>query len=646
MRQQLVRDEGSVRRARRSWLGRGLRFGHDGTLEILVGSVVAGLAGLAYEVMGGRSLGTDGFAPVSALLTFHFLVFVVILGPLEQVTIRRLTLDADRPGVPVGAISTVLATALGAGAMALVLRARLFDGDAVYAGLVVASVLSHGLFALARGYLAGRGRFRSYGMVSGAAAVLRLALAWLVVAASAGAAWFGLALAVGPLVVLAWRVFAPAADQAGQGRPAVIDTAAAEGHYVAGLMLASAASQAILLAGPLIAALLGASPATISIVFVTFSVARAPLSLGHNLIARIVPPLTRLAAGGEYDRLVRLTRALGAATLGLAVAAYAVAALAGPALISFVFGSSFRPDPVAVGTVGSGVVVATGALVIGQVFVARGDTHRLATAWLGAMIAGALALLAPIDDPATRVAVAFVVGEVAAMSLLVGEAARAPRLRTQGGRPDRAGYRAAKRALDLVVAAGLLVVTAPVMFVVAVALLAGSGRPILFGQVRVGRHGQPFRLWKFRTMRVDGDPEVLGHHLDDLRRSGGSGGVDLHIPDDPRITPVGRFLRRWSLDELPNLWNVLAGDLSLVGPRPLLAEEVAVIASSIGDDAASRRSEVPPGITGLAQVEGRDDIGLADRAALDERYVAERSMSLDVWLLIRTLVSVARHRGL
>lgn len=613
-------------------------------MDILVGSVVAGLAGLAYEVMGGRSFGTEGFAPVSALLTLHFLVFVVVLVPLEQVTIRRLTLDAMRPGVPVSAVSVVLTTAVGAGAVAFALRARLFDDDAIFAVLVAASVLGHGFFTLARGYLAGRRRFRSYGMASGAAAVLRLAVAGLVVALSAGAAWFGLALVIGPLAVLAWRAFSGSTDEGARGRIAVIDTAAAEGQYMAGLMLASAASQAMLLAGPVIAALLGAPPATVSIVFVTFSVARAPLSLGYNLIARIVPPLTRMAARGEHVRLMRLARGIGVATLGLGVAGYAIAATFGPALIGLVFGESFRPDPVAAGLVASGVAVAAGALVVGQVFVARGDTHRLANAWLGAILAGALALIAPIGDPATRVAAAFVVGEVVAMALLVGEAARAPSGRRRASRSGRAGYRTTKRVFDVVVASVLLIVAAPVMVAVAAAVRLRSGRPVLFGQVRLGRHGKSFRLWKFRTMEVDGDPDVLGNHLDELRRAQ-DGGTNLHIPDDPRITPIGSFLRRWSLDELPNLWNVLSGDLSLVGPRPLLAEEVAVIASEIGGDAASKRAEVLPGITGLAQVEGRDDIGLAERSTLDARYVAERSMSLDLWILARTVVSVVRHRG-
>lgn len=364
VRQQTAIDKGSVPAARRSWRSRLLRLGRDGTVYILIGSVVAGLAGLAYEVIGGRSFGTEGFAPVSALLTIHFLVFVVVLIPLEQVIVRRLTMDALRPGVPVGAVSVVFTTAVGAGAVAYILRARLFGDDAVFAVLVVAGVLGHGFFALARGYLAGRRRFRSYGMASGAAAVLRLAVAGLVVALSAGAAWFGLALAIGPLAVLAWRAFSGSGPEAARGRIAVIDTAAAEGHYVAGLMLASAASQAMLLAGPVIVALLGAPPATVSIVFVTFSVARAPLSLVHNLIARTVPPLTQMAARGEHVRLVRLARGMGVATLGLAVVAYAIAAPFGPASIGLVFGASFRPDPVAVGLVGSGVVVATGALVV------------------------------------------------------------------------------------------------------------------------------------------------------------------------------------------------------------------------------------------------------------------------------------------
>ena len=617
----------------------------DGTLDIFFGSVLAGIAGLAYEVIGGRSLGADGFAPVTALLTLHFLAFVVVLIPLEQVTIRRLTLDAYRPGIPVGALSVIMATAIGVGLVGWVLRDQLFQGDGAFAFLVTATVLTHGVFVLARGYLAGRRRYRSYGMASGAAAVFRLAIAGVVVAVAGGAVWFGVALVLGPLAVLAWRAFAPSVDEASAEGSAVVDTASAEGRYVAGLMLASAASQAMLLAGPIATALLGATSAVVSVVFVTFSVARAPLSLGYNLIARLVPPLTRLAASGAHGRLTRLARQIGLATVVIGTFGYGLAAWLGPPVIGFLFGNEFRPGATFTGLVGAGVIVAAGSLAVGQIFVARGDTHRLADAWLIAVAAGAVSLALPIQDPATRVAVAFLTGEVVALASLMLAAEKAPHSRSSSTTGARPGYQVAKRTFDLVVAGGLAIVFLPVIVVVGIAVLGGSGRPAFFAQSRVGRHGEQFRLWKFRTMAVDGDPTVFGHHLEELRSHGADDGADLHIRNDPRVTRVGRFLRRWSLDELPNLWNVITGDLSLVGPRPLLAQEVAVIANELGDEAAQRRADVRPGITGLAQVEGRDDIGLAERSAHDMRYLEQRSMSVDLWILVRTAVSVFRYRG-
>ncbi len=621
------------------------RLRRDGTFDILVGSILAGLAGLAYEVIGGRSLGTDGFAPISALLTLHFLAFVVVLIPLEQVTIRRLTLDPLRPGVPVGALSVIVATAAAVGFAGWTLRNRLFNGDGTFAWLVVATIATHGLFVLARGYLAGRRRFRSYGMASGAAAVFRLAVAGVVVAVAAGPVWFGMALALGPLVVLAWRAFEPSVDEPSAGGSPIVDAASVEGRYMTGLMLASAASQAMLLAGPIATALLGATSAAVSIVFVTFSVARAPLSLGYNLIARIVPPLTRMAAAGAHRRLALLARRIGIATVLLAAVGYGLAAWLGPPVIGFLFGTEFRPAAAFTGLVGSGVIVAAGSLAVGQIFVARGDTHRLADAWLVAVAAGAISLLLPLEDPALRVAVAFLAGEVVALSSLAVSAKRKPqdpRASTTGARP---GYQIAKRSFDLVVGSILVIVFLPLMMVVAIAVLVGSGRPVFFAQYRVGRNGDPFRLWKFRTMVLDGDPAVFNRHLDELRGNGNARREDLHIHDDPRITRVGGFLRRWSLDELPNLWNVIKGDLSLVGPRPLLADEVAVIANELGDEAAQRRAAVRPGITGLAQVEGRDDIGLAERSAHDMRYLAHMSISLDLWILVRTAVSMFRYRG-
>ncbi|UZN04145.1 sugar transferase [Cellulomonas sp. S1-8] len=186
----------------------------------------------------------------------------------------------------------------------------------------------------------------------------------------------------------------------------------------------------------------------------------------------------------------------------------------------------------------------------------------------------------------------------------------------------RRGARAAKRALDLAVAVPVVIVTAPVQLATALAVRVALGRPVLFRQQRPGLHGRPFTMVKFRTMLL---PEQ----------------VDGTTDDAVRLTPVGRVLRAASLDELPTLLSVIAGDMSLVGPRPLLMEYLERYTPT-----QARRHEVRPGLTGLAQVSGRNDQAWDDRLRLDVEYVDTWSFTGDVRILIRTLGSVLRREGI
>ena len=185
---------------------------------------------------------------------------------------------------------------------------------------------------------------------------------------------------------------------------------------------------------------------------------------------------------------------------------------------------------------------------------------------------------------------------------------------------ERKRYDTVKRGMDVVVSAVGLVVTAPVQAVVAVVVRVAHGRPVLFRQKRPGLHGEVFELVKFRTMR----------HVD-----------STHVTDAERLTRVGRFLRSTSLDELPTLWNVLKGDMSLVGPRPLLVEYLPRYSPE-----HARRHEVRPGVTGLAQVSGRNSLDWDDRLALDVEYVNRRSIALDLQILLRTVTAVLSRRGI
>jgi lipopolysaccharide/colanic/teichoic acid biosynthesis glycosyltransferase len=191
----------------------------------------------------------------------------------------------------------------------------------------------------------------------------------------------------------------------------------------------------------------------------------------------------------------------------------------------------------------------------------------------------------------------------------------------------------AKRAFDLFVVAVSLVVLSPLFFAVAAALLVSEGRPILFRQRRVGRYGEPFTMWKFRTMVIDAEDQLEG-----LKDTNERSGPLFKMTVDPRVTRIGRFLRATSLDELPQLANVMGGTMSLVGPRPALYEERA----SFTPDLLAREI-MPPGITGLWQVEARTDGDFDRYRQFDLQYVDKWTLRLDILLLIKTPFVMARH---
>lgn len=610
----------------------------DGTLDIVVGSLVAGLAAYGYQFLGGHSLGAEAFAPIGALLTAHFLAFVIILLPIEQLVIRRITLGASGWVVPLRAVALTVSAAV-AGAIVVWLSADgYFEGDTSFVWFVVGTVTFHFFFAVGRGYLAGYRRFRAYGQVSAAASLFRLALAIGVVMLGATVQGFAWAQVLGPLVIFLWRPFKPPARRAEGSRGELAEEhidAMGERGLLSGLVLSSAASQALLLSGPLVAGALGASDVQFSITFATLLIARAPITLGYNLIARVLPPFTEMAATGQERELRSWARGLGIAGVALAVVAGFLGALIGPTLVAIAFGQDFRPTSLVAGLAAAGVVLAASGLFIGQVLVARSQPARLAVAWALALVAAGAVLVLPIDDPILHVTVSFLIGEVVALAALIAGAVR----------PDRGegeishGYVVAKRSMDIGGALVALVLLAPVLALAALAVRLDSPGPAFFRQLRSGRGGRDFWMVKLRTMRIDHDPAVFHEHLEAMKQSSDDDEYTIKIDDDTRVTAVGTRLRRWSLDELPNLWNVLKGSMSLVGPRPLVPQE----AELIGFD--NPRFTVKPGITGYAQVHGRDNISMAERTALDESYVEDRSVGLDLRILLDTVTTVFRNPG-
>ena len=192
-----------------------------------------------------------------------------------------------------------------------------------------------------------------------------------------------------------------------------------------------------------------------------------------------------------------------------------------------------------------------------------------------------------------------------------------------------------KRASDVVLSAFLLVILSPILAIIAVAVKMTSPGRVVFSQMRVGKNGKTFRFYKFRTM-VDG-AHLLHDHVAHLNECDGPA---LKIANDPRLHGLGPFLRRTSLDELPQLWNVLRGDMSLVGPRPVLPNEVANYAYPYFE-----RFDVMPGLTGLWQVSGRATVPFRRWMAMDVWYVRNWSPLVDLWLLLRTVPAVLFREG-
>jgi Undecaprenyl-phosphate galactose phosphotransferase WbaP len=206
-------------------------------------------------------------------------------------------------------------------------------------------------------------------------------------------------------------------------------------------------------------------------------------------------------------------------------------------------------------------------------------------------------------------------------------------------RVESLSYRLAKRPFDMLVSGALLTALFPIMALISVAIKLGSRGPVFFGHERIGKQGNTFKTWKFRTMRVNSretlDTWILENPAarEEWARSG-------KLQNDPRVTTIGKFLRSTSLDELPQLWNVLRGDMSLVGPRPIVEEEI----ERYGED-YEVFSRAQGGVTGLWQVSGRSSTSYSERVMLDSFYVQNWSIWLDLAIIIRTFGAVLLRKG-
>lgn len=197
-------------------------------------------------------------------------------------------------------------------------------------------------------------------------------------------------------------------------------------------------------------------------------------------------------------------------------------------------------------------------------------------------------------------------------------------------------YRMSKRVFDFVASLVGLIILSPLFLIVAVAIKIEDPRgPVFYSQIRLGKKQEPFKMYKFRSMIVNADK-----HLKELLQNNEVEGAMFKMKDDPRVTKVGQFIRKYSIDELPQLLNVLLGSMSLVGPRPPLPREVKEYT-----DYDKQRLSVKPGCTGLWQVSGRNDVGFHEMVELDLKYINKRCFSFDLYVLLKTVLVFIKPNG-
>jgi len=383
-------------------------FRAPGTGHMLAGSLVGAVGAYLFQLVGGRALGTEAFAPISVLWTVFFILATVVLVPLEQYITREASLGKRVLRANLMPIASVTGGAAFVGGLfALVTRDLLFDGELVFAVQLALLMAGYAVLLVGKGVLAGHRQFKSVGWILFWESIVRLAAGVVFLALVVNAEVLGWAMVIAPLAALGtrfWRFDVP------DHRPRSATSARSFlGAYIAG----SAASQLMLAGAPLGVAALGGGPTLISITFVTFTLYRGPLTLIYALQGRILPYLVRLSEdGGAGLRRIALGVLVGGGAL--AVLGGVVGYTVGPEVVGFLFGPEFEPDRLVAAMAAAGVVAASTAQVAGQVLVAAGGTGKLAASWAaGLVVALAVLVLAPLAVDRT-VALGFLAGEATA----------------------------------------------------------------------------------------------------------------------------------------------------------------------------------------------------------------------------------------
>jgi O-antigen/teichoic acid export membrane protein len=383
----------------------------DGTSYVVGGALLGALAAYGFQLAGGRALGTDEFAPITVLWTLQFLVFTIVLLPVEQLTVRRLGIDPAHPlrhdlpliGSVVG-VTAVLVTVV-----MYLARDQQLEGETVHALQAGLIVIGYGVFAFGRGRFGGKRQFRQYGLATAGESMFRLAIAIVVLAIAASAVGLGWSMVAAPWIIMLLRPFSE------DGEPEAPVDAPSAGGFLAAFIVGNAASHTILAAGPLVVAGLGGTSEAVSIFFVTLILVRAPLTFSYGLLSRLLQPMASLVAEGRGAVLGLWAKRIVAIGVVMLIPAYAVGRLVVPSVVELLFGAEFRPSPQLGGLITMGVTAAIASLVTAQTLVARGQTTRLAVAWIVALAAAALAVVVSSAEPDIRVGIGFLVGQVVAL---------------------------------------------------------------------------------------------------------------------------------------------------------------------------------------------------------------------------------------
>jgi O-antigen/teichoic acid export membrane protein len=387
-------------------------FRAPGTGFMVGGSLIGAVGAYLFQVFGGRELGAEAFAPVGLLWTAFFILATVLLVPVEQYVTREVA--SGRKAIPhdllPAAVMAGLGSVLGAAYVLLNLD-ELFDGDPQYIAQIVLLMVGYGLLFVGKGVLAGTRRFATVGWVLIVETVVRLAAGVAAILLFANAASLGWAMVLGGFSVLVLRWW-----RRDTGEPMTRHDPAT--GFLAGYVGGTAASQVLLGAAPIAVAALGGSAALISIVFATFTLFRAPLTLIFAVQGRILPYLVGLSRDGDQEKLSRIARGVVVAGGVLALLGGVVGWLVGPDVVSILFREEWAPTGNVAALAAGGVMAAAAAQVASQVLVAEGRTGRLSLAWLGGLTVGVVTLFVVSAEPGLRVAMAFAVGEAAALALM------------------------------------------------------------------------------------------------------------------------------------------------------------------------------------------------------------------------------------